>query len=99
LNPKWSKKLLSSLIINLSLGGVLIKDNDLFPRDITRLLNSSISPVYNLVKQLARLFPSYFNEIGAEGTLRDLSTNIDEICQKKGPSYPFYEKTKPRGEQ
>ena len=57
LNPKWSKKLLSSLIINLSLGGVFIKDTDLFPRDITRLLNNDIGPAYNLIKQLTRLFP------------------------------------------
>ena len=82
LNPKWSKKLLSSLIIHLSLSGVLIKDTDLFPRDITAFLNSDIRPVYNLVKQLMRLFPAYFNEIGAEGRLRDISTRIDEICRR-----------------
>ncbi|NOZ69021.1 MAG: pyruvate, phosphate dikinase, partial [Deferribacteres bacterium] len=83
LNPKWSKKLLSSLIIHLSLSGVLIKDTDLFPRDITAFLNSDIRPVYNLVKQLMRLFPAYFNEIGAEGQLRDISTRIDEICKRR----------------
>jgi pyruvate,orthophosphate dikinase len=83
LNPKWSKKLLSSLIINLSLSGVLIKDTDLFPRDITGFLNNDIQPVYNLTKQLMRLFPAYFNEIGAEGQLRDISTRIDEVCQRK----------------
>ena len=44
LNPKWSKRLLSSLIIHLSLSGVLIKDTDIFPRDITQLLNSDIGP-------------------------------------------------------
>ena len=48
LNPKWSKKLISSLIIYLSLCGVHIRDTDLFPRDITRFLNSDISNVYNL---------------------------------------------------
>ncbi len=83
LNPKWSKKLLSSLIIHLALSGVLIKDTDLFPRDITGFLNSDIRPVYNLSKQLMRLFPAYFNEIGAEGQLRDISTEIDEICKRK----------------
>gem|GEM_PF-6081485 len=36
LNPKWSTRLLSCLIIYLALGGVFIKDTDLFPRDITR---------------------------------------------------------------
>ncbi|MDH4232339.1 MAG: pyruvate, phosphate dikinase, partial [Nitrospirota bacterium] len=83
LKPKWSKKLLSSLIIHLSLSGVLIKDTDLFPRDITRFLNSDIRPVYNLSKQLMRLFPAYFNEIGAEGQLRDISTEIDELCRRR----------------
>jgi pyruvate,orthophosphate dikinase len=83
LNPKWSPKLLSYLTIHLSVCGVFIKDTDLFPRDITRLLNSPIEPVYNLVKQLARLFPVYFNDIGAEGKLRDISTEIDEITHRK----------------
>ncbi|MDM8537468.1 PEP/pyruvate-binding domain-containing protein, partial [Desulfobacterales bacterium HSG17] len=83
LNPKWSTRLLSDLIINISLSGVFIKDTDLFPRDITRLLNSDIWPVYNLVKQLAKLFPVYFNDIGAEGALRDISTQIDEITNRK----------------
>ena len=92
LNPKWSKKLLSSLIIHLSLEGVLIKDTDLFPRDITRLLNSHIGPVYNLAKQLCRLFPSFFNDIGAEGRLRDISTKIDEINLRKDPLVHFLRK-------
>ncbi len=92
LNPKWSKKLLSSLAVHLSIGGVFIKDTDLFPRDITRLLNSEIAPVYNLTKQLARLFPVYFSDIGAEGRLRDISTRIDDICQRKDPLVHFLRK-------
>ncbi|MBW1800758.1 MAG: pyruvate, phosphate dikinase, partial [Deltaproteobacteria bacterium] len=83
LNPKWSKTLLSSLIIHLSLCGVFIKDTDLFGRDISQFLNSDIGPVYNLAKQLTRLFPAYFNEIGAEGRLRDISTKMDEMCYRK----------------
>ncbi|MFC1817267.1 pyruvate, phosphate dikinase, partial [Thermodesulfobacteriota bacterium] len=83
LNPKWSTRLLSALIVHLSLCGVFIKDTDLFPRDITQLLNSDNGPVYNLAKQLARLFPAYFNDIGAEGELRDISTKIDEIYHRK----------------
>jgi pyruvate,orthophosphate dikinase len=83
LNPKGSTRLISYLIIHLSLCGVFIKDTDLFPRDITRLLNSHIGPVYNLINQLARLFPVYFNDIGAEGELRDISTKIDEISNRK----------------
>ncbi|MGD2185969.1 MAG: pyruvate, phosphate dikinase, partial [Desulfobacterales bacterium] len=82
LNPKQSIRLLSALIIHLSLCGVFIKDIDLFPRDITQFLNQDISPVYNLAKQLTRLFPVYFNDIGAEGQLRDISTRIDEITQR-----------------
>ncbi len=81
--PKWSSRLLSSLIIKLSLSGIFIKDTDLFPRDITRFLNSEIGPVYNLAKQLTRLFPAFFNDIGAEGVLRDISTRLDEITHRR----------------
>jgi len=83
LDPKRSTRLLSALIIHLSLYGVFIKDIDLFPRDITQFLNSGISSVYNLAKQLTRLFPVYFNDIGAEGKLRDISTRIDEMTQRR----------------
>jgi len=78
-NPKWSKSLISALIINLRLGGVHISDTDVFQKDITKLLNSDIKPVYHLIKQLAKLFPVYFSEINAEGVLREVSTEIDEI--------------------
>ncbi len=81
--PQWSARLLSALIIHLSTSGVFIKDTDLFPRDITKFLNSDIEPVYNLAKQLARLFPAFFNDIGAEGELRDISTKIDELNHRK----------------
>ena len=83
MNPKWSSRLIAALVIHLTVRGVSIKDTDLFPRDISRFLGSRIEPVYNLCKQLARLFPSYFNDIGAEGALRDISTEIDELCQRK----------------
>jgi pyruvate,orthophosphate dikinase len=92
LNPKWSTRLLSALIIHLSLGGVFIKDTDLFPREITRFLNSGIGPVYNLVKQLARLFPAYFNDIGAEGRLRDISTRLDELTGRRDVLVHFLRK-------
>jgi pyruvate,orthophosphate dikinase len=92
LDPKWSTRLLSYLIIYLSVCGVFIRDTDLFPRDITRLLNSDIGPVYNLAKQLARLFPVYFNDIGAEGKLRDISTEIDEIYHRKDVLIHFLRK-------
>jgi pyruvate,orthophosphate dikinase len=90
--PKHSTRLISHLIIHLAISGVFIKDTDLFGRDVTRLLNSDIGPIYNLVKQLARLFPVYFNDIGAEGELRDISTRIDEICHRRDPLIHFLRK-------
>ena len=92
LNPQWSPKLLSYLTIHLSICGVFIKDTDLFPRDITQLLNSRIEPVYNLAKQLSRLFPVFFNDIGAEGKLRDISTEIDELSHRKDVLIHFLRK-------
>jgi pyruvate,orthophosphate dikinase len=91
-NPEVSQKLFSSLLIHLALSGLYIKDTDLFPREITKLLNSNIEPVYNLIKQLARLFPAYFNEIGAEGRLRDISTEMDEISSRKDRLVHFLRK-------
>lgn len=77
-NPMRTKLLLSALIVNLSLGGIYIRDTDLFQRDVSQLLHSPMRPSYNLVKQLAKLFPVYFNQIGAEGQLRAVSTEVDE---------------------
>ena len=91
-NPKWSTRLISVLTIHLALSGVFIKDTDLFPRDITRFLNSDIGPVYNLAKQLTRLFPAFFNDIGAEGKLRDISTRIDEISRRRDVLIHFLRK-------
>lgn len=91
-DPKRSKRLLSALIISLSIGGVFIKDTDLFPRDITKFLNSEIKPVFNLAKQLSRLLPAFFNEIGAEGQLRDISTQLDEACHRKDSLIHFLRK-------
>lgn len=91
-NPKWSTRLLSGLIIHLSLCGVFVRDIDIFPRDITRFLNSNVGPVYNLAKQLTRLFPAFFNDIGAEGKLRDISTRIDEITHRRDRLIHFLRK-------
>ena len=91
-NPKWSSTLLSALIINLKLSGALIRDTDLFQKEVTSLLNSNISPAYNLVKQFTRLLPVYFNEIGAEGKLREVSTELDEISQRKDRLIHFLRK-------
>jgi pyruvate,orthophosphate dikinase len=92
LKPRWTKRLLSALIINLKLGGVFIRDTDLFQKNISALLNADIAPAYNLVKQLLRLFPIYFSEIGAEGELREISTEVDEISLRRDPVIHFLRK-------
>ncbi len=91
-HPKWCTTLLSALIINLKLAGTCIRDTDLFQRDVSQLLNSEIEPVYNLVKQFCRLLPVYYNEIGAEGLLRDVSTELDEIHARKDELIHFLRK-------
>ena len=90
--PRWTKRLLSALIINLKLGGVFIRDTDLIQKNISQLLNSDIVPAYNLVKQILRLFPVYFTEIGAEGELRDTSTKVDELSQRNDKLIYFLRK-------
>ncbi len=77
------ERLLSALIVNLQLGGIFISDTDLFQREITKILNSNIAPYYKKVKQLTRIFPVYFNEIGAEGEIRKVTTTMDEISKRK----------------
>lgn len=91
-NPKWSSTLISALIINIKLSGALIRDTDLFQKEVTHLLNSHIAPAYNLVKQFTRLLPVYFNEIGAEGELRVVSTELDEISGRKDRLIHFLRK-------
>ncbi|RWX45817.1 pyruvate phosphate dikinase [Candidatus Electrothrix aarhusensis] len=80
--PKWCSTLFSALIINIKLSGTCVKDTDLFQRDITDLLNHPIMPIYNLAKQFSKLMPVFFNEIGAEGELRDVSTELDEMHKR-----------------
>ncbi len=91
-NPKWSKSLISALIINLRLCGVHISDTDIFQKDITKLLNSDIAPVYHLIKLTAKVFPVYFSEIGAEGPLREVSTEIDELTHRADALVHFLRK-------
>jgi len=90
--PKWCSTLFSALIINLHLSGTCIKDTDLFQRDITELLNHPIGPIYNLAKQFAKLLPVFFNEIGAEGELREVSTELDETHRRKDVLIHFLRK-------
>ncbi|HEY3275345.1 MAG TPA: PEP/pyruvate-binding domain-containing protein, partial [Syntrophorhabdaceae bacterium] len=92
LRPRWAKRLLSALIINLKIGGVFVRDTDLLQKDISGLLNSDIQPAYNLVKQLLRIFPIYFTEIGAEGELRETSTKLDELSQRNDKLVYFLRK-------
>jgi pyruvate,orthophosphate dikinase len=35
MKPRWTKRLFSALIINLTLGGVFVKDTDLIQKDIS----------------------------------------------------------------
>ena len=86
------EKLLSSLIVNLRLGGVYISDTDLFQRDITHILNSDISPFYKKVKQLSFIFPVYFSEIGAEGEIRQVTTSMDELSHRNDRLIHFLRK-------
>lgn len=91
-NPARTKTLLSALIVNLSLGGIFIRDTDLFQKDVSQLLHAPIRSAYNLVKQLAKLFPVYFNQIGAEGQLRTVSTEVDELTGRSDRLIHFLRK-------
>ena len=92
MKPRWTKRFLSALIINLRIGGVFVRDTDLLQRDVSNLLNADIEPAYNLVRQLLVILPIYFNEIGAEGELREISTKIDELCFRNDPLIHFVRK-------
>ena len=91
-SPYETRELLEALIVNLKLGGIFISDTDLFQREVTKLLNSDISPVYREMKQLARIFPVYFREIGAEGKLREVTTSVDEISRRQDRLIHFLRK-------
>ena len=91
-DPAKMLKLLSALIVNLRIGGIFISDTDLFQRDITNLLNSNIAPIYKMIKQLTRIFPVYFNEIGAEGELREITTAMDEASLRQDRLIHFLRK-------
>lgn len=77
LNPPMMKKLSASLIVNLKLGGVYLKDTDVFQRDITRLLNSDYEDVFYLITSLAAVFPTFYHNIGATGVIRNHTVKID----------------------
>ncbi|MCE5253263.1 MAG: hypothetical protein LLG45_03485, partial [Actinomycetia bacterium] len=91
-NPALYERLAAALNVQLRLGGVYIADTDLFQRDVTRFLNADIRPIYFVAKQLLRAFPVYFNDVGAEGELRAVSTEIDEICGRRDTLMHFLRK-------
>ena len=91
-NPALYERLAAALNVQLRLGGVYIADTDLFQRDVTRFLNADIGPIYFVAKQLLRAFPVYFNDVGAEGELRAVSTEIDEICGRQDTLMHFLRK-------
>ncbi|MFO8101592.1 MAG: PEP/pyruvate-binding domain-containing protein [Dehalococcoidia bacterium] len=91
-DPARMGMLITPLIVNLRLGGVFVVDTDLFQRDISRLLNSEIAPVYRQVKELVRIFPIYFEEIGAEGELREITTQVDELSHRRDRLIHFLRK-------
>ena len=91
-NPALYERLAAALNVQLRLGGVYIADTDLFQRDVTRFLAADIRPMYFVAKQLLRTLPVYFNEVGAEGELRAVSTQIDEICARRDTLMHFLRK-------
>ncbi len=91
-NPIAYEQLLSALVINLHVNGVFVSDTDLFQRDISRLLNSDIAHAFNLIMQLLGTFPVFFNEVGSEGELREVSTRIDQITHRRDPIVHYLRK-------
>jgi pyruvate,orthophosphate dikinase len=91
-SPVLTRRLLAALVVQLKTGGVFVADTDLFQKDVSRLLAGDIEPVFHQAKHLLRLFPVYYNDIGAEGELRDVSTRIDEITGRRDPLCHFLRK-------
>jgi len=91
-NPAWSRPLISALIIHLKLGGFFVGDTDLFQRDVSELLAADIGECYALIKALARLFPVYYHEIGAEGELREVSATVDDLSGRRDALIHFLRK-------
>lgn len=92
IDPRQHKDLLAFTVINLTRHGVFIADTDLFQKDVSTFLNSQIKPVFVQCKHLLKLFPVFYHEIGAEGEIRDASTTLDEMCQRKDRLIHFLRK-------
>lgn len=91
-NPALGKDLLSALTIGCVRHGVFVSDTDLFQKDVSAFLNSQIKPLYVQIKHLLRLFPVFYNEIGAEGEIRDISTSLDELGKREDRLIHFLRK-------
>ncbi len=92
LNPAASVRLVAALIAHVKTAGMFVADTDLFQKDVTALLNADIAPCWALIKTLCRLFPVYFNEIGAEGELRQVTTRLDEMTGRRDRLIHFLRK-------
>lgn len=92
LNPLQNKDLLAFTVISLTRTGIFIADTDFFQKDVSAFLNSNLKPIYVQSKHLLRLFPVFYNEIGAEGEIRDTSTSLDELCQREDRLIHFLRK-------
>ncbi|NNK64613.1 MAG: hypothetical protein HKO98_15550 [Gemmatimonadetes bacterium] len=91
-DPLRSRRLLAALVAHVKLGGTFVADTDLFQRDVSALLGAAVEPVYAEVKQFLKRMPVYFNDIGAEGELRAVSTRLDEIGGRRDPLAHFLRK-------
>jgi pyruvate,orthophosphate dikinase len=91
-DPFRFEQLLSALVINIHFKGVFVADTDLFQRDVSALLNSDIADAFALIMQVVTHVPVFFNEVGSEGELRDVSTRIDQITHRRDPVIHYLRK-------
>ncbi len=91
-DPHRYERLLSALAVHIHFRGVFVKDTDLLQRDVSALLGSGLGSAFNLTLQLARHLPVFFNDLGSEGELRDVSTRIDQIAQRRDPVVHYLRK-------
>jgi pyruvate,orthophosphate dikinase len=78
IDSDYLREVLIHLICNLYVSGVFIPDDTLFQREISAYLNASVMQKNFLLHyMLLKKLPVYFNEVGASGRIRDLSTEID----------------------
>ena len=92
INPLQNKDLLAFTIISMSREGIFIEDTDLFQKDVSAFLAADLAPIFVQSKHLLRMFPVFFIEIGAEGEIRDASTDLDELSQRKDRLIHFLRK-------